>query len=54
MKHRRDIFDEMFDHPELTLRQAYWKVNEPRLLVRWLLEFLLIFLIVAAVIWVGK
>ena len=38
MKHHRDVFDEMFEHPELTLRQADWKVNRHRKLMRWALQ----------------
>ena len=45
MKHHRDVFDEMFEHPELTLRQADWKVNECRVLVRWGLRIWLLVLI---------
>ena len=33
-KIKRDIFDEMFDHPELTLAQAYWKVNRKKIILR--------------------
>lgn len=33
---RRDVFDVIFDHPDLTLEQAYWLLNRRRIVTQWL------------------
>jgi hypothetical protein len=36
-----DVFDVMFDQPHLTLRQADWKVNGRRIVLRWATLFVI-------------
>ena len=47
----RDVYDEIFDHPELTLRQAHWRINWRRIVLRWVRRILFFILIVLFVVW---